>query len=529
MAALRGNLNTAVGMFVDGLEIKVAKLSVKRGNVVIDELKSATLVARLDEQPVEMAAEPASAPVSADDFSAAATEAAPTEASSDNNSVLLSLLSSYPQGKYVLAYAISEPSLYYHTFETDFGLTGKKLKLRVIDELKNVRANEPAPDAIELFPSAEKNLVCVVREDGLSFLRAIEQITPYIGKRLPRFPLIESAEIGLINLARANFGFAPEEVSVIIYMGVEFSRLIFLKGSEFLHFAPVIGEGFDASNIQNTVYSRLLLEQDNIGIPRINRILLAGESRKITFDEFLREQLPEVDVQYLNTPYLDVSELPAEAQEQIPEYAVAIATAWKLLDEEHPAFYPVNLLPESVREAQRVFKLAWHGYLMLALLFFSTIYFPQRYIGLRGEVSKRQSTLAQLGLKVEENKQLAHAIDSLNNQIARYNVALGVYKSLVAGTVRWNKTLEHLAKGVEDVNSIWVDGLKASGGNTPIGLLGTTLYRPRIPRIAALFDNSTLEKVTETDIRQRTVYTFSIKAPVQKESLDTLAMKAGAK
>jgi Tfp pilus assembly protein PilN len=510
-------------MFVDGLEIRLAKLSVKRGNVVLEELKAATLVARLDEQgAVEVPVEQAPAAGTTDDFTAA------SEASTDNNSVLLSLLSGYPQGKFVLGYAISEPSLYYHTFESDFGLAGKKLKVKVIDELRHVRATQPFPDAVDLFPSAEKNLVCVVREDGLSFLRAIEQITPFIGRRLPRFPLIESAEIALINLARANFGFAPEDITVIIYVGVEFSRLIFMKGTDFLHFAPLIGEGHDAPNIQNTVYSRLLLEQDNIGIPRINRILLAGESRKIAFDDFLREQLPEVEIQYLNTPYLDVSELPAEVQEQIPEYAVPIATAWKLLDEEHPAFYPINLLPESVRESQRAFKLAWHGYLLLALVFVLTIYFPQRFFGLKTELEKRQSTVAQLQVKVDENKQLQRAIDSLNNEISRYNTALGVYKSLVAGTVQWNKTLERLSKGVEDLNSIWIEELKAPPGNQ-IGLQGIALSRPPVPRMAALFDNSTLEKVVEDAVRQKPVYRFTIKAPVQNESLDSLTIRMGAR
>ena len=527
MASLRGSHNTAVGMFVDGLEVKVAKISIKRGNVVLEEIKSGTLATRLDEQTQAEVAMEAAAPAPA----AGTQEEFVTtgEAGADNNSVLLGLLSGYPQGKYVLGYAISEPSLYYHSFETDFGLTGKKLKQRAIEELRSVRATQPFPDAVDIFPSAEKNPVCVVREDGLSFLRAIESITPFIGKRLPRFPLIESAEVGLINLARANFGFFPDEITVIIYVGIEFSRLIFMKGSDFLHFAPLIGEGHDAPNIQNTVYSRLLLEQDNIGIPRINKILLAGESKKITFDEFLREQLPEVDIQYLGTPYIDVSELTAEQQEQIPEFAVPIATAWKLLDEQHPAFYPINLLPDSVREAQRVFKLAWHGYLLLALVFALTVYFPQRYIGYKTEFDKRQSTLAQLREKVEENKQLQKAIDSLDNEINRYNVALGVYKSLVSGTVKWNKTLEHLSKGVEDLNSIWIEELKAPPGANQISLQGVTLYRPRVPRIAALFDNSTLEKVLEDAIREKSVYKFTIKAPVQSESLDSLAIKMGAK
>ena len=59
--------------------------------------------------------------------------------------------------------------------------------------------------------------------------------------------------------------------------GAEFTRLIFMRGEHFHQFAPIIGEGYDSPNLQNTVYSRLLLEQDNLAIPHIRRIILAGE------------------------------------------------------------------------------------------------------------------------------------------------------------------------------------------------------------------------------------------------------------
>src|ERR1041385_8534213 len=309
MALLKGSKNSAIGLFVDGLEIKLAKLSIKRGKVVLEELHTATLASKLEERQItetssEMIGEPTEA------FALPTTEAT-EEIAGDNNSVLLALLSKYPAGKYVLSYAIAEPSIYYHIFESDFGLKEKKLKLRILDELRNVRAVQPSLDAIDTFTSAEHNLVCVVREDGVAMLSALEGVKPFMGNRLPRIPLIESSDVALMNLARANYGFGPNEITALIYIGVEFTRLIFMKGSEFFHFAPVLGEGYDSSNIQNTVYSRLLLEQDNMGIPRIDKILLAGESRKIMFDEFIREQLPEVDVQYLRTPYIDTSGLSA--------------------------------------------------------------------------------------------------------------------------------------------------------------------------------------------------------------------------
>jgi hypothetical protein len=528
MASLKGSKNTAIGLFVDGLVVKLAKLSIKRGKVVLDELQTGTLVSKLEERQVtEMTSDTITETTEA--FALPTTEAA-GEVAGDNNTVLLGMLSKYPPLKYVLSYAIGEPSIYYHVFEGDFGLKDKKLKLRILDELRNVRAVQPALDAIDTFTSAEKNLVCVVREDGVTMLRALEEIKPFMGNRLPRIPLIESADIALMNLARANYGFAPEEITALIYVGVEFTRLIFLKGSDFYHFAPVLGEGYDAPNIRNTVYSRLLLEQDNMGIPRIDRILLAGESRRVAFDEFIREQLPEVDVQYLRTPYLDTSGLPTDLQEQIPEYAVAIATAWKVLDDDHPAFYRINLLPEAVREGQRIFKLAWHGYLLIALVFISTLYFTSEYGKLRSDLNKKKATYNQISEKVAENDRLKAAISSLNDQIGRYNTALAVYDSLVPGSARWNKSLAQLAKGVDDVGAIWITEVRATPDGSML-IQGYSLYRARVPRIAALFDNATLSHVEVKEIRDKTppVYNFIITVPPQEDKTEGIATPPGGR
>jgi hypothetical protein len=516
-------------LFVDGLELKLAKLSLKRGKVVIDELRSATLATKLEErQPASLEMEPLAEAASSEAFALPATEAT-AESAADNNSVMLGLLSKYPTSSYVLGYAISEPSIYYHALEGDFGLKGKKLKTRAVEELRNVRSVQPPLDAIDFFPSAEKNLMCVVREDGMSMMSSLEEVKPFLGKRLPKIALIEIADIALMNLARANYGFAADEIVTIIYVGVEFTRLIFMKGTEFLHFAPVLGEGYDSPNIQNTVYSRLLLEQDNMGIPRIDKVILAGECQKIAFDEFLREQLSDVDVKFLRTPELDTSALPGEVQEQIPEYAVAIATAWKILDDDHPAFYPVNVLPESVREGQRSFKLAWHGYVLMLMVFLSTFYFTSRYTNLKAELGSKQGTLALLQEKVAENDKLKAAIGSLNDQIGRYNTALAVYDSLVPGSDMWNKSMAHLSKGVEDLGAIWITEMRSMGGGA-ISLQGYALYRARIPRIAALFENSTLTKVEVKEIRVNSppVYNFIITVPPQVEKTDSTAVKPAA-
>ncbi len=514
MATAKGRGRTVIGLFVDGLDVKLAHLSVQRRHIVIEELKSATLATKLQDRKVldEVMTTQAD---SGDAFSLPLSPAPeqPSETSrEDNNAVLLGLIANYPRNRYSLTYSLAEPSIYYHQLESDFGLHGKKLKDRILNELKSVRAFQPAADAVDAIKTDEGNLLCIVREDGMSLINSLDDIKGYIGNRLPTISAIDSADVSFMNLVRANYEFEPQEFSVLVYVGAEFTRLIFMRGSEFHQFAPIIGEGYDSPNLQNTVYSRLLLEQDNLAIPHLRRIILAGESKRIGFKEFLSQQLPDQEVDYLMTPRLDCSQLAAEQQETLSEYAVPIGAAMKVLDPGNPQVYNVNLLPSTVREGQRMFRLAWHGYALMVALFVTTFLFTWQISGKARELRDLGDVLTLKESQRAENMTLSNSISALEDQLTRYKVSMALYDSLVPGSERWSKVLTQMSHGVDDLNSIWLTDLTA-GKDPEMVVNGFTTYRTRIPRLSALFDSSVLEEVNVQEIRKETVYKYRIKVP----------------
>jgi hypothetical protein len=513
MAKPRGKGKSVVGLFVDGLDVKLALLSVRKKRVVVEELKSGTLVTKLHEQ---KAADTIATGIgdAADAFTLAgpAPEAPSETQSEDNNAVLLGLLAQYPSSKYSLTYSLAEPALYYHVLESDFGLKGKKLKERILEELRNIRAFQPSADAVDHIKTDEGNLLCIVREDGLSLINSLENIKGFIGGRIPIIPAIDSSDMSLMNLVKLNYDLQPDDVTVIIYVGVEFTRLIFMRGSHFYQFAPILGEGYDSPNLQNTVYSRLLLEQDNLAIPRIHRIVLAGECRRIGFKDFLTQQLPDQEIDYLLSPNLDTSELSAESQESISEYAVAIGAAWKVLQPDNPNIYSINLLPASVREGQRVFKLAWHGYLLILVLFLSTLFFTWQIADKDKQIKEKREELTLVESRRSENEQLGRSISALQEQLGRYKLSLALYDSLVPGSERWSKVLTQVSHGVEDLNSIWLTDFTA-GTDGLLVMNGFAVYRTRIPRLSTLFENSVLKEVNVQAIREQTVYKYRVEVP----------------
>ncbi len=518
MASIRGRSKTVLGLFVDGLDIKLAHLSIKGKRVTVHDLKSGTLVTKIEERKSVEATSPAFADL-ADGFtlpSAPGMEAPLDGQSDDNNAVLLGLLSQFPSNKYSLTYSIAEPAIYYHVFDSNFGLKGKKLKERILAELRNVRAFQPAPDAVDSIITDDGNLLCVVREDGLSLINSLENIKGFLGNRLPHIPSIDSADISLMNLVRMNYDLQPQEISVIVYVGVEFTRLIFMRGNEFYQFAPILGEGYDSPNLQNTVYSRLLLEQDNLAIPRISKIILAGESRRIGFKDFLIQQLPDQEIDYLLSPQLDTSELTAEQQESISEFSIPIGAAWRALESSHERMYHVNLLPNAVREGQRVFKLSWHGYLLMALLFFSTLFLTLSVGEKRQEIAELGTGLKLKENQLAENQTMMASIQGLQEQLSKYESSLALYDSLVPGSEQWSRVLTQMSHGVEDLNSLWLTDF-SSNEVGQMTLNGFAVYRTRIPRISALFEGAVLKEVNVQQIREETVYYYKIEVPPQPD------------
>ncbi|MCX6133916.1 MAG: hypothetical protein NTU47_08895 [Ignavibacteriales bacterium] len=508
-----GQGKTAVALFVDGLELKFVQLSMKKGKVTLRDYKTVALVQKFEEKPgssTEAGAE--TAEMGAESFG---EQAMPTEMSEregqNNAAVLLSILTDLPSTKYTLSYALSEPAVTYQEFESDSGLKGTKLKKHVAQELSAMRSAAPALDALDFIPTAQGGLLSIVREDGMHIYDLLREIKPFIGNRVPKIDVIDSADTALIGLVRSSFDLQEDEVTVLVYVGNDFSRLIFMQGKNYLHFAPIISEGYGSSNIENTIYSRILLEQDNIALTRIDRIILCGECHKVSLRESLAPQFTSATVEYLQTPELDMSVYEGLVGEAISEYAIPLATAWRALEPKRHGFYDMNLCPVMITEGQKAFKLAWHGW-VLALMIIGSIVFLLTSIESRStEIKRQKDQLVRKRGELKDLEDLRVTRSKLQTDIARYANAASVYDSIAPGSDRWSRVLHYLANSVEDLNSLWLYKIVKDDQNpTILRISGRSIYRTRISRLASLFERATLKQVRTTAIRDKIVYEFDL-------------------
>jgi len=354
-------------------------------------------------------------------------------------------------------------------------------------------------------------LICIVREDGVHLANLISEAMTAEGKRPPRIPVIDTAEVAMMNAVRANYDFDSDEHTLLIYVAQEFTRLIFMRGNEYQHFAPVIAEGIESPNLQNTIYSRASLEQDNIGIHHLDRIILAGDAQRLGLRDFFKDKFSVSDVSYVKYDELDTSLFSADSVDELSEYAVPIAAAWKALEPKHPHMYPSNLLPSHLMAEQNVFKLAWHGYAALILLFVLTVFFAAQIPTQQRTINRQAQEIDFKETQALEVQQLEASVAELRNEIGQLQAALDLYEQLVPGYNRWSRNLTHLSTGVNDINSLWILDVHSTGDHgRGLEINGYSIYRSRIPRFFNLFDNAILQEVIVQEIRDRIVYQFKV-------------------
>ena len=509
---LKGQGKAVFGIFADGLDLKFVHLSHKQGKIYLQDLKTFTLSKKLDERAEDAQGFGEGQSI----FSATEVGAGgvifEAQRADTNSGVLLSLLSKYPPRKYELVYSIAEPSIYYHPLEATSAGKNGHLKKKALEELSAIRPEPPAPDSVEVISSHGKGALCVVREDGLNLLNLLEEVKPFIGHRMPRIPFIETSDLALMNLLRLNYDLKENEISVIIYVGVEFSRIIFMKGQHHLHLAPLITDSPDSPNLDHRLYSRLLLEQDTLDVPQVNRIVLAGTAHKIHLKEFLSTQFPSVDVDYLTVTGIERTAPLLQTDEVLSEYAVPLGSAWRAIEPKNEKFMSINLLPASFVEQQKFFKISWHGYALIVLIFLTSLYFTWHTLKKNVETSARADVLTEKQHRLDENLGFKTAITGLQEKVDKLKNAVSVYDTLVPGSERWTSYFSKTASKIDELRGLWLTSV-TSTGEGGVNIVGISLYRGRIPKFVSLYEKATLRRVTSKEIREKRVYEFEVYVP----------------
>ncbi len=498
--------NSALGLYADGLDVKVAHVSRKGNKVVLVDLYGAKLTQKL-EVASAVAGTGFEAPAETIDLTQPNLEE--QQEGESNSAVITEVFSRYGKQKKRLAIGIGEPSVFYHPIEVTGKQKRDKIISRIVDELQATRSGI-SKDQVELLSTnSETGYVGIVRENDIPILDLVSSARPFLGSRMPRISFVESSDVALVNLVRNNYSLKSDETTVVVYVGVEYTRLIFMRGKMLFNIAPIISEGADSFSVQNTIYSRILLGQDNLSLPRIDKVILCGECKNFDIKGFLSSLLVGAEVDYLQLARVDTSSLPEGGIDLIPQYAVAISSAIRAVAGKSKNFYISDLTPDRIRESQKIFKLAWHGLVLAIVVFASTFYFTYHYAENKSEILKIGSEVASKQVQAAQIGALKSQISQVQSQFAKYSTAVSLLESLTPNTERWSTLMTSLSNTARRVGNLWILNVHEINEDTYF-VEGLSIFRDRIPPFAESYPGSILRKVSLAEIRGKTVYDFQI-------------------
>lgn len=439
-----------------------------------------------------------------------------TEEDAEDSGKFTELLQMVPDRKARMVLTLAEPQIFYNTFETDWELKGRRLMKRLTTELATLKEEYHAleQDAIGLVPMTQGHLTAVVREGQFSILNEFDKVKSFVGGRLPIIQFMESIELSLVNLVRFKYELPEEAVTLLLYVGQDYSRFIFMKGGEIHHISQMIADGANSPSVANTISSRLLFELDDIDVPGIDSVFLLGESDNEELVELLSDSLaPEVQIERVEIDFLDRSLQQGNPTTDPAPFAPAIGAALRALDAEDADGFKVDLTPTKVKEGQNTLIISTPGWVILVLIPLILAFTFWTISEKEAEVRELRRTLIPRKVQMDTYRELEDRIEQAQTTLASFERSFSVIDSLVIGTDTWSTFLTRVENITDDIGGFWFTDI-TSIENNQVRMVGYSLYRNRIPRFVEKLGSAKLERVDVQEIREKRVYRFEIAASV---------------
>lgn len=382
-----------------------------------------------------------------------------------------------------------------------------KIVKRILSEVQHLLNIELTKDQVAYQTIGSTHLLASVRIESMLLLEILA-LPHGSSRRGTRITSVTSNDVALVNLVRVHFRFRGDDVVHIVHVGKDETRLYIMRGYDLVFIAPPVQQGANDREYVTMLNNRLELAAENAGYPKATAVVLSGHAEDIGLREEILENNPNVAFHSLSKMRLDYGGNEALARE-IRHFPIAISIAWEKLQPKNPHFYRINLIPTRIREEQRKAKLAWHGFLLLAVLFSATAGLTVLGLQKAEQIQAMSSQLAYERKQVKEQRAIALKINDLESRSASLVQATNTLDTLLLNSEKYSETLDTLARAAGGLRNLWINEIKPDAeGN--IAITGFSLTRSSVPTFSHLVGQSNMREISVQEIGKRKVYRFDV-------------------
>ncbi len=496
-----------LGIFIDGAMIRAALVSRDADQLVVEQVESFKLLEAI-EQPKSMTADKLGKmddpetpdfdnnPWGTDDLDPDSETPILQEEQTNLDIVREILNKMCPKGTNV-AFNLCESHVFYKTIQTTHETRSKKIKEEIWDIFYEESDAKPHLENVGFLRQNSGSLLALIHNDPLIFssllfeLKSISNIIP------PKIQLIDSIEFALAYEIKKTLNIEEEEeTSLVVFFAKSFTKVFFMRGEKIITVLPTILEGATSEKVCETTFSKILFEFSSGNIGVISRMVLTGEYEDSKAFEFFMKKFPNLPIQKFATGRVGVSPEIKDI-DQLHEYTLPILLAAKSLDNKISAPYNMNFLPRRIQDKQSIYKIAWHGVVMLSIVFVCAFLMTMQLVKNAQQISKTKTDINYLNMTAQQLAPVESQSDSLLGNISKLEKQTSLLDSLIKNTTRWSPVLETFSNAYSKIGQFSLKSLITQAHDQLI-VDAMMSKREQVAELERAINNSMILNVTET-------------------------------
>lgn len=402
-------------------------------------------------------------------------------------------------------------------------LKKKELKQYVEVHLKKAYGKSPDPDQYRYQVREDGSLLLISYQEKPYLLKLIDNVRHLYKGKIKILQMLPDESI-LAGLIRKNYQLDKKEVTCVIHMGYNRSRVFFMQGNQIIHAISPIDEGRDSSSVLSVIFSKILFELETGELPGLDRIIITNNELNSKSVDYFKKQFPNIEVAEFGFNQESV-EIPEHLEGVAGFFTSAIGSAWAAGDPKDQDLNSYSMVPQYIHDRQNVMQLRWHGLIILLLLLVTPFAWNVMYQEKEIQIKELNEELFRTELSILDLENVVNKASQIESQIQIGQTKLDLLNNLSDGNEYWSRTLKTLNDGLGNIQHVWVDMVR----HVEDGFIvqGYSMDRTRIPQVTNLFKRADLNAVSVVDMRGIRLYKFSIK--VYYDFTDDLDKKFSAK
>ncbi|MHA2121393.1 MAG: hypothetical protein ACW990_09345 [Promethearchaeota archaeon] len=373
----------------------------------------------------------------------------------------------------------------------------------------NITKNGKIETIIDFIDLADNGKLAVYPSGQTTYLTAIDSLARMNNRKFLRIEAVKSAEISFASYVIRKVHPKPDNMMLLLYVGKEYSKVIFIKGNKIHHIGSTLSVGKNSFNAHNVIVSKILLEMEHAGVNNVSDITIAGEDESEDIISLMKESYPNTNITFLNSNLIDTKKI--DTLSIASAYVIPVAVAEEYFDQIENKTKGINLLPSYVKEQQKNIQLGWYGFLLIALIILSISYFAYTFNMNNVHAYMMDNEIRRLTIIQQQNREDVEKIKRYERKIQNVDQTRMKMEKLSTGTGVISNQMEKLASFVKTNDSLWISNLAYDQLNN-LKVAGYTLSRPLVRKLSDSYNLSILQSIIFDPIKRMRSFKFSIDA-----------------